>query len=284
MTNVKSALVLKNVAYVPDHDDHERMLEELGIEDTLFNLSKMFVKVEYSPEDYDITSDFETWSLKINQEIVPDWWDESIYYDKVKAAVKQWYDKHFIHEGKKTVYEGTWYAFGETEIAALETATVFAFDRSTIRANNHSSVNSYNNAKIIAYDYVSVVACGNSNVIAFEDTTIEAYDNSIVEADDYSLIRAYDKSIVNSYKNSVVIAEGFSNVFANGQSIVKARNDARVTAKNESTVILGDEFYINHAVVEAFDKALVVRNTSYGKVELHDNSICVNKGKRECAQ
>ena len=43
MCKLKSVIVLKDRVYCPDHDSHQKMLEELGIEDTTENAMRRFV-------------------------------------------------------------------------------------------------------------------------------------------------------------------------------------------------------------------------------------------------
>ena len=46
MCQFKSALVLKDKIFLPDYDSHDKMLQELEIEDNFTNASKVFVRVE----------------------------------------------------------------------------------------------------------------------------------------------------------------------------------------------------------------------------------------------
>ena len=57
MCQFKSALVLKDKIFLPDYDSHDKMLQELEIEDNFTNASKVFVRVELSPTDGNIFSD-----------------------------------------------------------------------------------------------------------------------------------------------------------------------------------------------------------------------------------
>ena len=98
MCKLKSAIVLKNRIFVPDYDSHTKMLEELGIEDDYLNASKTFVRVELSPENGDVFSDIDTWELKVDQDIFPDWFDKEIYKPQIVEAIKGW-AKDRIHIG-----------------------------------------------------------------------------------------------------------------------------------------------------------------------------------------
>ena len=98
MCKLKSAIILKNKVFVPEYDSHTEMLEELGIKDDYLNASKTFVRVELSPDDGDVFSDIDTWELSVDQDIMPEWYDEDIYKPQVVEAVKEWAKDH-IHIG-----------------------------------------------------------------------------------------------------------------------------------------------------------------------------------------
>ena len=98
MCKLKSAIILKNRVFVPEYDSHTEMLEELGIKDDYLNASKTFVRVELSPADGDVFSDIDTWELSVDQDIMPEWYDEDIYKPQVVEAVKEWAKDH-IHIG-----------------------------------------------------------------------------------------------------------------------------------------------------------------------------------------
>ena len=98
MCKLKSGIVLKNRVFVPEYDSHTEMLEELGIEDNYLGASKTFVRVELSPTDGDVFSDIDTWKLNVDQDIMPEWYDEDIYKPQVVKGVKEWAKDH-IHIG-----------------------------------------------------------------------------------------------------------------------------------------------------------------------------------------
>ena len=98
MCKLKSAIVLKNRIFVPDYDSHTKMLEELGIKDDYLNASKTFVRVELSPKNGDVFSDIDTWELKVDQDIIPDWFDKKTYKPQIVDAIKGW-AKDNIHIG-----------------------------------------------------------------------------------------------------------------------------------------------------------------------------------------
>ena len=98
MCQLKSGIILKNRVFVPEYDSHTEMLEELGIKDDYLGASKTFVRVELSPTDGDVFSDIDTWRLNVDQDIIPEWYDEDTYKPQVVEAVKTWAKDH-IHIG-----------------------------------------------------------------------------------------------------------------------------------------------------------------------------------------
>ena len=123
MCQFKSALALKDRIFLPDYDSHDKMLQELGIEDNFTNASKVFVRVELSPADGDIFSDVEGWKLKVDQNILPDWWNESERLPKLKKLVETWMQKHTIY-GEREVSDGVWLATDSATVTAYGSATV----------------------------------------------------------------------------------------------------------------------------------------------------------------
>ena len=98
MCRLKSGIILKDMIFVPEHDSHTEMLEELGIKDSYLTASKTFVKFELLPKANDVFSNIDTWKLNIDQDIVPDWYDEEVYKPRVIEQVKEWAKTH-IHNG-----------------------------------------------------------------------------------------------------------------------------------------------------------------------------------------
>ena len=149
MCQFKSAIVLKDRVYVPDHDHHSNMLEELGIPDDFAHASKVFVRVEVSPADGDALSDVYGWKLKVDQDILPDWWDEKVEAKRVKDAIKEWCDVHILRSGNHVVKEGVWYVCNNATVEACGNATVKAYDNATVKAYGNATVEAYGNATVI---------------------------------------------------------------------------------------------------------------------------------------
>lgn len=101
MCNFKSGIILKNkVVLAPEgNESHSGLLERLGIEDDYMNSSNKFIRAELIPKDDDKMSDVRDWRYKVDQDIVPDWYEkdperyEQEFRDAVENYMKEWKKK-----------------------------------------------------------------------------------------------------------------------------------------------------------------------------------------------
>lgn len=102
MCKFKSGIILKNkVVLTPEgNESHSDLLESLGIEDTRMNAIKTFVRAELIPKDNDRMSDVKDWRYKVDQDIVPDWYekDPERYEQEFRTAVEK-----YMEERKKNI-------------------------------------------------------------------------------------------------------------------------------------------------------------------------------------
>ena len=243
MCRLKSCLVLKDRVFCPDYDSHQSMLEELGIEDDYLHASKTFVRVEFTPPDNtkSLIEPLDRWTLKVDQDIVPEWWDEKADRQRVEEAVEIWRKGHVFTEGKHIVKTEKIYAYGDAEIQVYNDATVTAFDRAVVKA--------YSNAKVYAFGKTTVETVSNVPVEAYGDATVKAYGNAKVEAFDRAVVKAYsnakviayDSVTVEAYNSVTVDAYGRATVKAFDRAIVKAYSNATVEAFNSAMAIYPEE-------------------------------------------
>ena len=102
MCNFKSGIILKDRVYIPSHDSHQKMLEELGIEDTRENAERVFVRAELVPANGDKFSEPEAWSFKVDQDIIPEWFVAEVDKQQMIEGVKEWMKVH-VFTGVKNV-------------------------------------------------------------------------------------------------------------------------------------------------------------------------------------
>ena len=231
MCQLKSCLALKDRVFCPGYDSHQDMLDELGIQDDEVNALKTFVRVELTPPDgvKSLMTPLDKWTLKVDQDITPEWWDEAAYRPMIEESVEAWRREHVFAEGEHTVKKGIYYAL----------------DSATVRAHGNATVYALGSATVYAYDSATVYALGNATVRAYDSATVEAYVNATVEAYDSATVEAYDSVTVETHGNATVEAYGNATVEAFGSATVRAHGNARVEA-------------YGNARVEAHDSATVI--------------------------
>ena len=239
MCQLKSCLVLKDRVFCPDYNSHQQMLEELGIEDDYLHASKTFVRVELLPPDgvKSLMEPLDKWTLKVDQDVTPEWWDEKADRQRVEEAVEAWRKEHVFADGEHIVETGAIYAFGNAIVGAYGNAMVTAND----------------NAEVRVHECVKICASGNATVTAFDGTTVKAYDNVTVEAYGNTEVEAFGNATVKAYNIVTVIACGSATVEAYNNVIAKAYDNAKVSAYDSTRVEAR-----SRAVVKAYDNAIAI--------------------------
>ena len=174
MCQLKSCLVLKDRVYCPDYDSHQDMLDKLGIKDDYLGASKTFVRVELTPPD-DVKSLMEPldrWTLSVDQDVTPEWWDEKADRQRVEEAVEAWRGEHVFAEGEHSVQTGIVYALGS--------ATVTAYNSAIVKAHNSARVTAYDSARVTAHNSATVTAWGRATVTAWGRATVTAWGSATV--------------------------------------------------------------------------------------------------------
>lgn len=199
MCQLKSCLVLKDRVFCPDYNSHQSMLEELGIEDDYLHASKTFVRVEFTPPDNtkSLMEPLDKWTLNVDQDVTPEWWDEKADRQRVEEAVETWRKGHVFTEGEHIVKAGKVYALGSATVKACGSATVEAFDSATVKACD--------SARVTAYGSATVEACDSATVEAYNSVTVKAHDNAKVYAFDRAIVKACNSATVEAFNSAMVI-------------------------------------------------------------------------------
>ena len=183
MCQLKSCLVLKDRVYCPDYDSHQDMLDKLGIKDDYLGASKTFVRVELLPPDgvRSLMEPLNRWTLRVDQDVTPEWWDEKADRQRVEEAVEAWRGEHVFAGGEHVVKAGEVYAFGSATVIACDSATVIACDSATVKACDSATVEAWGSATVKAYNSATVKAYGSATVKAYGSATaIYPWEKKIV--------------------------------------------------------------------------------------------------------
>lgn len=239
MCQLKSCLVLKDRVFCPDYDSHQQMLKELGIEDNYLHASKTFVRVELLPPDgrRSMMEPLDRWTLSVDQDVTPEWWDEEFDRQRVEEAVEAWRREHVFTEGEHIVKAGAIYAFDNAIVSAYGDATVKAYGQAKVEAYDRAVVKAYSNTTVEANDSATVKAFNSATVKACDSATVEAYGNATVKAHNIVTVIAYNNAKVEAYNNVKAKAYDNAKVSAYDSTRVEARSRAAVKAYDNSIVI-----------------------------------------------
>ena len=231
MCQLKSCLVLKDRVYCPDYDSHQDMLDKLGIKDDYLGASKTFVRVELFPPDgiRSLMDPLDMWTLKVDQDVTPEWWDAEADRQRVEEAIEAWRGEHVFTEGEHRVEAGNVFAYDNATVKAYDSATVEAYDSATVIAHDSATVTAYVNA--------TVIACDSSTVKAWGSATVEAYDRATVKACDSATVTAYGSATVEAYNSAKVKAFDNATVEAYGSATVKACDSAIVVYPYKKKIV-----------------------------------------------
>ena len=178
MCQLKSCLVLKDRVYCPDYDSHQDMLDKLGIKDDYLGASKTFVRVELTPPDgvESLMEPLDKWTLKVDQDVTPEWWDAEADRQRVEEAVEAWRREHVFTEGEHSVKAGKVYALDNATVKACDSATMEAYGSATVTAYGSATVKAYGSATVTACDSAIVVYPRKNKIVYPAGWTAETHD------------------------------------------------------------------------------------------------------------
>ena len=119
MCQFKSGIILKNkVVLAPEgNESHSDLLESLGIEDTHMNATKTFVRAELIPKGNNKYTDINEWKYRVDQDIVPDWYEEDPerYKQEFRDTVRSYMKEYMKKKNIVTICGYGWTAIKEDE-------------------------------------------------------------------------------------------------------------------------------------------------------------------------
>ena len=216
MCKLKSAIILKDRIFMPDYDNHSKMLEELKITDDYFNASKVFVRAELVPENQDIFSDIDGWKLCVDQDITPGWFDEKDCAERMRNTVKEWAKTHIF--------------VGQNDLKISHGENIFIKDCKNVNICGNATV------KYICGNATVENICGNATVeYIYGKATVEKIcDNATVISSQYtkwnnsaSLIISGNATFKDCYSKTIYQAGGWKLVDVVQSSTTQPRKAVR---------------------------------------------------------
>ena len=201
MCKLKSMIALKGRIYMADADSHSDMLNELGIKDDYLGASKKFVRLELSPEDGDPFSDVDTWGLKVDQDIKPDWYSDEEYKPMAVEAVKEWAKTHiFVGVDGLKLHNGTNYYIKDCKAVEIcGSASVKACDSATVEACGSASVKAWGSA--VVFNSIYCNWDNRSSLILSENATFkDNIEKVIYQSGDFKLVSVESGKTISECK------------------------------------------------------------------------------------
>lgn len=140
MCNFKSGIIFKNrVVLAPEgNESHSDLLESLGIEDNRMNATKIFVRAELIPKDGNKYTDICEWNYRVDQDIVPDWYekDPERYKQEFKDSVREYMKEYFKKRHVSFICGYGWTAVKEDNLT-------YYFMDGTLKESKFGNTNNY---------------------------------------------------------------------------------------------------------------------------------------------
>ena len=125
MCRFKSGIILKNKVVVApgENDSHSDLLESLGIKDDYFGATNVFVRAELVPIDdewwINPAEEPDKWQFVVDQDMRPDWFDESEHEKIFREAVCDWWKEHVLVDQKLEELSSGYYLLKRCEVKKL---------------------------------------------------------------------------------------------------------------------------------------------------------------------
>ena len=225
MCRFKSGIILKTRCVIAQgsNDSHSDLLEEIGMDDTTQNAMTKFVRAELLPPNDEWWTDPDTWKVNIDQDIVPDWFDEDRdrYIEEFREAVKQWWEVHVLIDKTMDELSGGYYRLKRCKVKNLlkdvqvmcdSSVVQEMYDSSVVQEMHDSSVvQVMHDSSVVQEMYDSSVVqrmCDSSVVQVMHDSSVvqEMHDSSVVQRmyDSSVVQRMCDSSVARDYANGII--------------------------------------------------------------------------------
>lgn len=154
MCRFKSGIIFKTRCVVApeDNDSHSDLLRELNIYDNYVNATRLFVRAELVPRNYEWWTDPSGWEFNVDQDMIPDWYDDDPgrYEEEFRQAVKAWWNEHVIVDKKIDELRSGFYRLKRCEIKKLLKDVKVYLDQSEVGAmyDNSRVGEMYGNSRV----------------------------------------------------------------------------------------------------------------------------------------
>jgi len=134
MCNPASFVLTKKSAFWSmSSDHHTKIREEYGIAEETSRVPRLIksVSVEITPPDGDMRRPIEEWAYRVDQDLLPEWYDAEDCERRARLALADWHEARVILDGEHEIT-------GDRHVYALGNSTVTAWGNSTVTAWGNS--------------------------------------------------------------------------------------------------------------------------------------------------
>ena len=221
MCRFKSGIILKNKVVVApgENDSHSDLLESLGINDDYIGATNVFVRAELVPVNnewwIDPAEEPDKWRFIVDQDMRPEWFDESEHEKIFREAVCDWWKEHVLVDQKLEELSSGYYRLKRCEVKKLLNDVKVLLDSSQVGKMRDSS------QVVEMWDSSQVgEMCGSSQVGKMRDSSqvVEMWDSSQVGEmcgssqvgkmrDSSQVVEMWDSSQVGKMRDSSQVGE-----------------------------------------------------------------------------
>jgi hypothetical protein len=127
-----------NVYWSKKTDSHEDIIKEFKLVEMDGSDTPLFVRVEVTPPNGDMTIDLDKWIYKLDQDIKPRWYKAEKIEERTRTALKEWADaRRFVSGTVESLKDGLFYVSGNATVKSVYgNATVKKIsDKATYKKN-----------------------------------------------------------------------------------------------------------------------------------------------------
>ena len=267
MCRFKSGIILRNKCVVAqgENNSHSDLLDSMGIEDTMENAMRVFVRAELLPPDNKWWTDPDTWEFVVDQDITPDWYNEDRerYIAEFREAVKSWWLEHVFVDKEIEELTNGYYYLKRCRVRSLTNVVKVLCDDSIIWEMRHNSciIGMYGNSIVDTMwdDSIIQIMCDNSTVGTMYNNSgvCDMFDTSTIQEMFHlsTVGMMHDSSSINLMRdNSTVSMMAFN-------SVVNVMTDNSTIRKMH-----------DHSIVREIHKNGIARNLRDGTILISSES------------
>jgi hypothetical protein len=121
-------------------ESHEAIIDHFTLQEINVRGEPTLVRVEIIPPDFDFNKPPKEWVFRVDQDILPPWWDAKRGENCVRRQLKPWLESRTLEPGKHTVLGTFKLANSGSVVTACSGSVVWANSGSVVTACSGSKV------------------------------------------------------------------------------------------------------------------------------------------------